>query len=280
MNRNNLGQPGSLPPPPPPRRPVCTPPGRPRIPQVPVCPPTPLRGFVTPFGGPASGISPAGPSAPAAAPAVVPAPTPVPPVPTCVTATDFTECFTGCDGAGNCGWTIVTPAGTVVFDGVKVNEGSSGLNAQGEVRKPLSAFPAGDFTAQFTLQEVAAPPTANITYALGMFDALGNSFISIALFGDGSLFIGDMTNIYIGTWTPVSGTIHTVHITRTATGTLTLYIDGIVIPLVFLAPGPVVGMAGVADLSIANNDLSGQGSYDNVFLADGILPPSTEFCCT
>jgi hypothetical protein len=128
-------------------------------------------------------------------------------------------------------------------------------------------------------QEVAAPPTGNITYAVGMFDSLGNAFFAIALVGDGSLLIGDTANIYIGTWTPSAGAIHTVHITRTAAGVLTLYIDGVVVPLILVAPGPVTGVAGVADLSIANNDLSGQGSYDNVFLTDGILPPSTEFCC-
>jgi hypothetical protein len=140
--------------------------------------------------------------------------------------------------------------------------------------------PAGDFTVQFKFTEISAPPSVNKTYALGMFDALGNSIFSIGLFGDGTIFVGDQVDIFLGAWTPVAGATHTVHATKDGPGTFTLYIDGAVVPLVFLAPGPVTGVPSVVDASITNNDLDGMGSYDDVFLTSGVLPPSTVFCCT
>lgn len=253
----------------------CPPPLVRPFPQAPCVRP----GFVATFGGPASGLWPSGGQIAAPpAPSVIPGPSPTP-VPTCVTTTLFSECFTGCTAPTNCGWTIVTPAGTVVFDGTKLIEGSSGANAQGEARKALPGVPTGSFTAQFAFQEIAAATSANKTYALGMFDSLGNGVFSIGLIADGTVIIGDQTDIYIGTWTPVAGASHIVHITRAGAGSLTLMIDGAMIALTPIAPGPVVGVPSVVDASIANNDLDGQGSYDNIFLTDGILPASTVFCC-
>lgn len=227
-----------------------------------------------PFGGPASSPWSFGGSAVAAS---TPAPTPIP-VPACISADLFSDCFTGCDEVGNCGWTIITPAGTVTFDGTKIIEGSFGANTQGEAQKSLAFMPAGAFTAQYEFTEIAAA-TPNKTYAVGMFDALGNAIFAVSLLGDGSLFAGDQTNIFIGTWTPVPGATHTVHVTDDGAGTMTLYIDGVLVPLIFLAPGPITGTASVVDLSIDNDDLDGQGSYDSVFLTNGILPPSEVFCC-
>lgn len=265
---------------PPIKRPYCTPPGKPRIINVPVCPPTFRGGFVTPFGGPASGISTAGGvpvEAAATGPSVVPTPAPGP---TCVTAEFFAECFTGCDGVGNCGWVTMTPAGTVIFDGSMILEGSSGANTQGLVRKPLPVVPTpGFFTAQFQVTEIVGPPNINKTYAVGAFDAAANSIFSIALSGAGTFFFGDDTDIYTGVWTPVSGATHTVHISKNGPGTLLLWIDGALIPLVFLAPGPITDVPSVVSLSIDNDDLDGMGSYDSVFLAAGALPLGTEFCC-
>lgn len=268
-----------MPPPLPPRRPWCTPPGVPRIPNVPVCRPV-LRGGngVTPFGGPASGISPAGGiPAPSPGPSVIPTPAPGP---TCVTAEFFSECFTGCDGVGNCGWVTMTPAGTVVFDGTQILEGSSGINPQGLARKPLAIAPTpGFFTAQFQFTEIVGPPTANKTYAVGAFDAAANSVFSIGLIGDGTIFFGDDSDVYSAAWTPVSGATHTVQITKNGPGTVLLWIDGVLIPLVFLFPGPITDVPSVVSLSITNNDLDGMGAYDSIFLAAGARPLGTEFCC-
>lgn len=256
------------------RRPRCTPPGAPRLPNIPVCRP---GGFITPFGGPASGLSPSG-SVPG--PSVTPSPTPSPaPSPTCTTADLFAECFTGCNVLGSCGWTVITPAGTVVFDGVKMLEGSSGANAQGEARKALPSAPAGAWTATFEFTEVAAPPSGGKDYALGMFDGAGNGIFSVVFIGDGSLFIGDATDILIGTWTPAAGATHLVRLTGNGAGTLTLEVDGVSIPLTPVAPGPITGTPSVVDASIVNNDLDGQGSFDNIFLTNGIVPASTVFCC-
>lgn len=232
-------------------------------------------GGPTPFGGPAAGLWPrgSGPQAPAASAAAA-APSPAP-APQCQAASLFSDCFTN----GNVGWTVVTPAGTVTFTGGKINEGSSGGNPQGQARKALASVPSGAWTASFKLTEIAAAPTAGMNYAVGMFNSAGDSVFALVLIGDGSVFAGDMTDIYFGAWTPSAGATHTVRLTRTGPGTLTLSIDGVNIPLTPIAPGPITGTAGVVDLSIQNNDLSGMGAYDEVFLTDGIADPALRFCC-
>jgi hypothetical protein len=202
------------------------------------------------------------------------------PGPTCVTATLFAECFTGCNSPGNCGWTLMTPPGTVIFDGTQMLAGSSGLNPFGLARKPLLVYPTpGFFTAQYQFREIVGPPTVNKTYTAGAFDAAGNSIFTLGLSGDGTFIFGDDTDIYTGVWTPMSGATHIVHISKNGPGTVQLWIDGALIPLVFLAPGPIVDVPSVVGLSISNDDFDGMGAFDNVFLTDGALPPNTEFCC-
>jgi hypothetical protein len=240
---------------------------------MPCCGPT----GPTPFGGAASGLYPGG-ARPAAAPARSAAASPSPaPAPQCQVATLFSDCFTN----GNVGWTVLTPAGTVTFTGGKLNEGSSAGNSQGEAQKALPVLPAGAWTATFKLTEVAAAPSGNKDYAIGAFDAAGNSVWALAVFGDGTAFIGDASTIYSFTWTPAAGATHTFLMTRTAGGTLSLFIDGAPIVLTFVAPIPISNPTpNVVDASITNNDLDGMGAYDEIFMTDGIVDPSAlRFCC-
>lgn len=245
-----------------------------RCPQTrPPSPPRPCPWvFVTPLGGPASGISPLGSAGPGFPAVVAPS--------NCLRATFFADCFTGCTGDGSaCGWTVTTPAGTVIFDGEQVLEGSSGANPQGLARKAKPGSPSGAFTAAFTFREIAAPPSVNKTYAVGFFDAAGNGIAVVALVGDGSLLAADRSGIFSGTWSPVAGARHQVRMTSDGAGNLTLTIDGVAIPLTFLAPTPVTDVPNSVSLSIANNDLDGKGAFDEVFLTAGLVPSTMAFCC-
>ena len=243
------------------------PPGQVRIPHTNRCVP---RSNTTPLGGPASGLWPSGSSGRSQAPAVGR---------TCKSAL-FSACFTGCNAPGNCGWTIITPAGTVVFDGEKMIMGSSGANPQGLATHVLTGVPARNVTFQFQLQEVAAPPSGNKLYSTGVFDAAANSIFAVVLFGDGTVGVAAGPDLnYLGTWTPSSGGVRKVHLTIDALGVPSLFIDGVPIPLTFGVVFPIVFMPDVLGANIQNNDLDGQGSYDNMAVAVGQFPPSTVFCC-
>ena len=256
------------------KKPGC-PPNSP--PARPACPPNFVlnkqgcclpTGTTTPFGGPASGLWPSG-STPSR-----------PPAPSCQ-APYFAACFQGCNAPGNCGWTIITPPDTVIFDGARVNLGSGeDENPDGLVTHALAGVPANTFTAQFLLQEIAAAPTANKLYSFTIFDSLGNGIIQVALRGDGTLTVTVGPSSYGGAWTPMSGATSTVHLTVDALGVPSLWIAGVSIPLAPTAPLAVTSTPNTIELGIENDDEDGMGAYDNVFVALGIFPPATVFCCS
>lgn len=191
----------------------------------------------------------------------------------------FADCFTN----GNDGWSVETPPGTVLFADQKVYLGSgpqfSGL-PQGEIRKAVLT-PASAWTLAFTFTEVAnGPPTFNKIYIIGTFNGAGDATALAQFTGDGTGFVGDLTNLYSFVWIPVQGAEHSVVLQSDGLGNLTLYLDGVQIPLIFAFPGPVTGVPNVTDIIITDNDgFDGKGSFDNIFFANGLLPIDTVFCC-
>lgn len=285
-----------IPPPPPPRRPVCTPPGKPRIPQVPVCPPMPLRGFVTPFGGPASGISPAGGlPAQAAVPGVTPSPTPTPP-PACVTADKFADCFATCTGTINfgssgplCGWTYKgQPVGNnVTFTPGQMMVNVTSAHQRSGATKPLDSSLATvlSTTSQFRFQEFSTPLGAGSFYEFYVTDVTNTTSIYVYLDDTGFAFVQAGTTVaaqsYTGVWTPNNGA-HTVHLTVDGAGVPTLSIDGALIALTpgGIFPSSAVGLPG--DLVwISVDDFTGAAgaTYTQIAVTTGVLPASTTFCC-
>lgn len=277
----------------PPRRPICTPPGTPRLPQVPVCRPMPGRmGGVTPFGGPASGISTAGgvpgPAIPSG-PAVIPGPV-------CLTASMFADCFGACVGTippGTvCGWTFSDAQG--VFGGqVNFTPGSMELVSASPAEfpaatktpsAPISIF---NLTDQFKFTEGSAPPGSGLSYQHYVVDStLANGMI-VGLDDSGfvAVAIGPVAaaQAYTGTWTPNNGT-HVVHVTTDGSGVPMLWIDGVLIPLTPAAISPLlIGTlaANTVSFFFATNVIVGTFSMivNDLFLTAGNLPPSTVFCC-
>jgi hypothetical protein len=195
----------------PPRR-VC-PPGTIQIPVPPqvsgkprvIVPPRVVcvrPGFVTPFGGPSSGISPAGglPAAAEAAPGVIV--TPPTPVPSCVTASIFADCFGLCTGVINgvtpgpvCGWTFIEPFGALggqftFSPGVMLME-TFDADDFPIAAKPLASPLATVFgvSGQFTFTEHQTPPNPNTTYQLIVNNTDLSESLLVSLFGDGSLIV-------------------------------------------------------------------------------------------
>lgn len=289
-------------PPLPPQRPRCTPPGTPRIPNIPVCRPL-VRGVggVTPFGGPASGISTAGgvpTAAEAAVPGVIVTPTP-PPVPTCYTASIFADCFESCVGVINgaapgpiCGWTFIEPFGALgglfTFTPGVMSMDTLDANDFPTASKSLPDSLASVFglSGQWDFTEYQTPPNASTAYQTFINNSGLTQTLSVSLFGDGSVFIqaGATASApsYSGTWTP-NGGAHVVHFQVDGAGVPTLYIDEVLIPLTPLGNIPTFGAA-----YPANSISYGGGAavaapaaspLRSLFVTAGIVGPETEFCC-
>lgn len=280
----------------PPRR-YCPPgtipvsvPSRGNIPSPVIC----VRpGFVTPFGGPASGISPAG-GVPGPVPAVI-----VPPIPACVQASIFADCFNLCTGVINgaapgpvCGWTYVEPFGPVggqftFTPGIMMME-TFDADDFPIAAKPFAAPLASVFgiSGQFDFTEYQTPPNAITTYQLLINNFDLSEMYFLGLFGDGSIIVqaGDPSNIptYTGTWTP-NGGAHVVHFEVDGAGIPTLFIDGVAIPLTFLGNFATFGGFPADSVSFgggAGDPTPASAPIRSIFVTAGSTPPETEFCCT
>lgn len=159
--------------------------------------------------------------------------------------------------------------------------GSSGADPQGLAFHAVAGAPTLGVTLQYRFAEIAGAPTINMDYVVGVIDSSGEGNPLVFLRGDGFVIVFRGAVGYLGAWAPVgNGAVHVVHITVDGGGNPSLFIDGVFIPL--SAPGavsPVVASPNQVGASILNDDLSGQGSFDRIFVADGVYPPSTEFCC-
>lgn len=159
--------------------------------------------------------------------------------------------------------------------------GSSGADPQGLAFHSVSGAPTVGVTLRFRFAEIAGAPTINMDYVVGVLDSGGEGNPLVFLRGDGLVIVFRGSLAYLGTWTPAgNGAVHIVHLTVDAAGNPSLFIDGIPIPIT--GPGavsPVVAAPNQVGASIENDDLSGQGSFDRIFVAAGVFPVSTEFCC-
>lgn len=110
---------------------------------------------------------------------------------------------------------------------------------------------------------------------LGLF---GNGFVNVR----GGPAVG--FNKYSGTWTPNQGT-HTIQIDIDVANNITLYIDGVSIPLTpggggALPGGPLPGnVFQISSSPDSDVNINASAVYTKAFIATGNLPASTAFCC-
>jgi hypothetical protein len=140
---------------------------------------------------------------------------------------------------------------------------------------------------QVTFTEYAAPTGSGFSQYEFYLKNLGDTEISdLRLVDDGSILVAvgpvNTATLYLGAWTPNNGT-HVVHFTIDAGGVPTLYVDGVLIPLVQFFVGPVV-VPVPANTASAYFTSGSAFPYTAViskyFVASGVLPPTTAFCCT
>lgn len=163
---------------------------------------------------------------------------------------------------------------------------SAANNEVPAVIKPISLPSVNDKTLQLKLTEYPAPTGAgNTQYEFYLLSAGSTEILYFRLVDNGTIFliVGPTSgaNIYSGTWTPNNGT-HTIHITISAGGVPTMYIDGILTPLAFIfnSPSGAPLPANTASMFFGSGPVFPDSAIViDYFLASGVLPPTTEFCC-
>jgi len=266
-----------------PKRPKCPPPFIRPIPQGPCI----LPGFVTPFGGPASGISPLG------------GPVGVLPSSGCTPSNFFADCFQECVGQITaaspgpiCGWTFSEVFGTsttpIIFTpGSMTITTDTATDYIGAVKSLPRPLPQNlSISAQFEFTEYQTPPNPTTTYQLFLTSPDSSRGIFLSLFGDGNgvIQVGDVLLIpaWIFTWTPNLGH-HIVHLSIDSRGVPRIWIDHQEIPVTFFGdifsifdqlPGNTISFFGGA-----GENAPAASPISRVFLMEGNASQETNFCC-
>lgn len=150
---------------------------------------------------------------------------------------------------------------------------------EGIIHKIIAGFPTNGVTLRFTFIETAAIPTDNIAYIYGTFDGTGEARQLLAFRGDGVVIVVVAGILYLGTWVPSPGSARIGQLTVDAFGIPSAFLDGVAIPLVPSGPASVVVVPDSVIVSIMNEDETGPGAIDCLFLATEVLPPTHQFCC-
>lgn len=196
------------------------------------------------------------------------------------------ECFSGYTDAIHDGWVLDTVPTTVHFNGDEVELGEFGLSTFGRVHRPYTGVVTPvSTTIQWRFRQVASvPPNGSISYQVAIDNAFSITLYFIALVGNGNLIVLVGGSQYAGAWTPgAAGSSHTVHFTADGAGLPSLWIDGVLTPLVLQPPSFVIAYPapsiGMLTILNANIPFPGKGAFDWFFITSGVLPPTTVFCC-
>lgn len=244
-------------------------------------PPAPVAGF--PLAGVTSGI--AG-STPGPAPSPTPTPTPTPGPGGCVVPSFFQECFALCSGTippdpEVCGWTPDGGTGTLTFSPGQVLIDTTFIaRMRKTIPNPVSLF---GITGQYRFQEFNSL-TANDFYDFSIEDTGQVNGLDLFLDGSGFVYfqVGPILSapFYNGVWTPNMGE-HVVHYNVSPAGVPTIWIDGVLIPMVL--SGNQANFANAPSNAIngefGRNAPGNPAAVFNYFLTSGELSPTTEFCC-
>lgn len=243
--------------------------------------------MVTPFGGPASGISPSG-SSPSALRGQ-----------DCTISNFIADCFKDCEGQTTaispgpiCGWKFSEAFGTsttpIVFSpGSMTITTNTAADYIGSVKSLPRPLPQNlNISAQFEFTEYQTPPNPTTAYQLFLTNGDSSRGIFLSLFGDGSgvIQIGDTASIptWSFVWTPNRGH-HIVHLSVDSRGVPTIWIDHKEAPVTFignvlsvfnLLPGNTVSFFGGA-----GDPAAAASPIQRVFVTQGNVGPETKFCC-
>ena len=190
---------------------------------------------------------------------------------TCVNALS-SGCFNIC-AAVLCGFSQDPPGSVVPGNGSAVF-GTVGVG--GTLYKSGFIF-AADVTLQAKFREFTTAP-ANKLYSIAALDASGNAVAGVILLGSGAAQVTANGAFFVGTWTPTPGGTHTVHV-YSQNGVGFLFIDGVQIPLVPAGPSPITFIPNSFGFSAFNTDMDSTAELYSIFVANGVFPPSTVFCC-
>lgn len=215
----------------------------------------------------------------------------------CVEADLFADCFAGCSGvisAGSpgpvCGWTFSTAFGTTgtidLAAGQMTLKGSSGDVAGAVKSLPASLSSVLDLSGKYSFTEFQASLGTGQAYEFWLTNTDNSESILVFLddFGNALVQVGptSLTSSYLGTWTPSNGS-HDVFFTVDEEGVPHLYIDGNEVALEFVGESPSAAEllpANVVAVDAAVFDGTDESSpWTSIFLASGVLSPTTEFCC-
>jgi hypothetical protein len=127
-----------------------------------------------------------------------------------------------------------------------------------------------------------------VFYDLSIQDSAGVNSLDFYLGSDGVVYVQYGPNasapFYDGVWVPNQGH-HVVHLTLDGAGVPTLYIDGVLIPLVLGGSQVTFSQADPGMLSMDSGWGNAVGTYttaakfEKFFVTAQALPPTTEFCC-
>lgn len=213
----------------------------------------------------------------------------------CVPADILSDCFAACTGlippGSVCGWSFEQSfgpkGGTVSFVPGTMSFNMTAVNNTPGAKKSISLGSVNSKTFQFKFTEYPTPTGAGDSFYDAFVVTAGFAEgILVRLVDDGSVFVGAgplaAAGLYTGSWTPNNGT-HTIHLTVDGASVPTLYIDGAAVSLAFLVTAPLfIGTMPanvVTFFSGAGLSFPFSSTVSNVFLASGIYPPTTEFCC-
>lgn len=215
----------------------------------------------------------------------------------CVEADLFADCFAGCSGVISagfpgpvCGWTFSTAfgtTGTIEFSsGQMALKGSSGDVAAAVKTLPASLSSVLDLSGKYSFTEFQASLGTGQAYEFWITNTDNSESILVFLddFGNALVQVGPtaLTSSYLGTWTPNNGS-HVVFFTVDENGLPHLYIDGNEVALEFVGESPSAAEllpANVVAVDGAVFDGANETSpWTSIFLASGVLSPTTEFCC-
>lgn len=216
----------------------------------------------------------------------------------CTEADIFSDCFVGVTpgsitmgspGPLN-GWTFRSPFGpkdgTMTF-----SEGNLALNCTNGTTPGGSKAHAGlatvnDITIQSLFTTFPGPIVPGRRYEWYVTNVGVTQMVKVELNEDGFLYIlvGDPNSIssYSGVWTPSIGQ-HKIHVTVDALGVPRVWFDDVEVTMFFDGTGFSATSPGVGDAAfiffVYITDPS-EGSVQNMHVASGNLPTSTEFCCS
>lgn len=201
--------------------------------------------------------------------------------PACFTPT-FISCFNVCD-IPECGWTVESGPGTVVFDGGLVS-----FDPGGEISIPVAGLPSTDFTIHFRLGE---DPTGLATYTFGVFGPLGSPIAVVTIDSLAGTITVELPNsvcamagdnaLYTAAFGSLGGNVSNIHVSVTT-------MAGEPVPSIFqgCTPLPIFFISCVSptlgtpnEINYSTSGGASPSTLDDAVFSSSPDPCSQCYCC-